>query len=68
MNRKSPKLDIAKVIEEFKKSEETAAHRNGTFKIEKPFDEALDTILRVKPTDELTHQRAHPTKTKKRQK
>jgi len=31
------------------KAEVSTAHRNGTFKIEKSFDEALDTILKVKP-------------------
>ena len=50
MNRKTKdRLDVAKVIEDFKKSEESSSHRNGTFKIEKPFEEALDTILKTKP-------------------
>lgn len=38
-------LEVANVMEGFQKSEESSSHRNGTFKIEKPFDEAIDTIL-----------------------
>jgi hypothetical protein len=43
-------LDIEGIMSEFQKSEESSSHRNGSFKIEKPFDEALDTILKSKPT------------------
>jgi len=42
-------LDVAKVIEDFQKSEESSGHRNGTFKINAPFEKALDTILKAKP-------------------
>jgi len=42
-------LDVAKVMKEFQEAEESTAHRKGTFKIEKPFEEALDTILKVNP-------------------
>jgi hypothetical protein len=38
-------LDVGKVIEDFQKAEESSAHRKGTFNIDKPFGEALDTIL-----------------------
>ena len=41
-------LDVEKIMEDFQKAEEaSSSHRNGTFKIGKPFDEALDTILRL---------------------
>jgi hypothetical protein len=43
------RLDVAKVMEDFQKAEESSSGRNGTFKIDKPFDEALDTILKAKP-------------------
>jgi hypothetical protein len=46
--RSSP-LDVAKVMEDFQKSEEASPRRNGTFKINKPFDEALGSILKAKP-------------------
>ena len=49
VKKKDIRLNVEKIIEEFEKSEQTSGHRNGTFKIEKPFDEALDTILKVKP-------------------
>ena len=50
MRRKScARLDVGKVMEDFKKVEESSGHRNGTFKIEKPFEEALETILKSKP-------------------
>jgi hypothetical protein len=35
-------------MEDFQKAEESSSHRNGTFKIDKPFEEALDTILKAK--------------------
>ena len=48
MSKKSnDRLDVAKVMEDFQKAEESSSHRNGTFKIEKPIDEALDTILKA---------------------
>jgi len=43
------RLDVAKVMEDFQKAEESSSRRNGTFKIEKPFEEALETILKSKP-------------------
>jgi len=43
------RFDVAKVMEEFQKSEESPLHRNGTFKIDAPFEKALDTILKAKP-------------------
>ena len=39
---------VGKVMEDFQKAEESPFDRSGTFKIEKPFDEALDTILKIK--------------------
>jgi hypothetical protein len=45
----SEPLDVAKVMEDFQKAEDSPSHRNGTFKIDKPFEEALDTILQAKP-------------------
>jgi hypothetical protein len=42
-------MDISYVIEQFNKSESSPAHRKGTFKIEAPFEKAVDTILKVKP-------------------
>lgn len=43
------RLDVAKVMEDFQKAEESSSHRNGTFKIDAPFDKALETILKSKP-------------------
>ena len=42
-------LDVDKVIQEFQKAEESSSGRNGTFKIDAPFEKALDTILKAKP-------------------
>jgi hypothetical protein len=36
-------------MEEFKKSEEASSRRNGTFKIDRPFDDALNVIVKAKP-------------------
>jgi len=41
-------------MEEFQKSEESSSSRNGTFKIESPFEKALDTILKAKPEAKKT--------------
>jgi len=50
MKRKTDdRLNVAKVMEEFQKAEESSSHRNGTFKIDAPFEKALDTILKAKP-------------------
>ncbi|MGB7592039.1 MAG: hypothetical protein WBO19_12450 [Terriglobia bacterium] len=43
------RLDVARVMEDFQKSEESSSHRNGTFKIDVPFEEALKTIVKAKP-------------------
>jgi len=42
-------LDVGKVMKEFREAEEFSTHRKGTFKIDKPFEEALETLLRSKP-------------------
>jgi len=39
----------ARVMEDFQKAEESSSPRNGTFKINAPFERALDTILKAKP-------------------
>ena len=44
----SKKLDVRKVLEEFQRAEESPAHHNGTFKIDAPFENALDTIIKAK--------------------
>jgi hypothetical protein len=50
MTRKTDdRLNITKVLEDFQTAEESTAHRKGTFKIDKPFEEALGTILKAKP-------------------
>ncbi|MGO8791468.1 MAG: hypothetical protein ACLQVL_29320 [Terriglobia bacterium] len=46
-------ISVERILAEFEKAERDPPHRNGTFKIEKPFDEALDTILKVKPQTKL---------------
>lgn len=48
-NLKSNRLDVEKILEDFDKEEKSKSHRKGTFKIDKPFEEALDTILKAKP-------------------
>ena len=45
----SDTINVARILEEFEKSEKSPSHRKGTFKIAKPFDEALQTILKAKP-------------------
>jgi hypothetical protein len=45
----SMKLDVRKLLEEFQKAEESPARHNGTFKIDAPFENALDTIIKAKP-------------------
>ena len=47
-HRKSD-LNVAKILEDFRKTEESSSGRNGTFKIDAPFEKALDTILKAKP-------------------
>ena len=53
-SRANERLDVEKVMEEFQKSEESSSSRNGTFKIESPFEKALDTILKAKPEAKKT--------------
>jgi hypothetical protein len=43
------RLNVPKIMGDFQKLEESSGHRKGTFNIEKPFEEALDTILKAKP-------------------
>jgi hypothetical protein len=51
MRKKSDdRLDVSTVMEEFQKSEASSGHRKGTFKIDAPFEKALDTILKAKPS------------------
>lgn len=47
--RSKTDLDVGKVLEEFQKAEESSSGPNGTFKINAPFEKALDTILKAKP-------------------
>ncbi len=50
MNRKTgDRLDVAKVMEDFQKDEESSSGRNGTFKIDATFDDALRKIVKAKP-------------------
>jgi hypothetical protein len=44
-------LNVRKVLEEFQEAESKKSHRRGTFKIDKPFEEALDSLLKAKPKD-----------------
>lgn len=48
MGRKSSNLNVVQVMEDFAKHEKTSTHRNGTFKIEAPFEKAIDAILKAK--------------------
>jgi hypothetical protein len=58
MNRKSrERLNVAKVLSEFRKAEKSSAHRQGTFKIKAPFEEALNTILKARPEPKLPNRR-----------
>jgi hypothetical protein len=41
-------IEIRKIVKEFERSESSKAHRKGTFKIEAPFEKALDTVLKSK--------------------
>jgi hypothetical protein len=50
MSRKTnDRLDVAKVMEDFQKSEKASSRRNGTFKIDRPFEDALNVIVKAKP-------------------
>jgi hypothetical protein len=57
--RKDDSLDVAKVMEDFQKAEESPTRRKGAFKIDKPFDEALDIILKAKPEHKATKPSRH---------
>jgi hypothetical protein len=46
---KSSTLDVRKVMREFEKQEAEGPHRKDALKIDKPFEEALDIILKAKP-------------------
>ncbi len=62
MKRESnSRLDVAKVMEDFQKSEDSSSHRYGTFKIDKPFEEALDTVLRARPKPATPKFKPHTT-------
>lgn len=50
----SKKLKVRKVLQEFQRAEESPAHHNGTFKIDAPFEKALDTIIKAKPEPKKT--------------
>lgn len=44
----SPKdLNVAEVVEQFEKEENSPAHHNGTFKIKATFEKALDVIVKA---------------------
>jgi len=47
--RRSDRLAVRKILKEFKKSEESGAHRKGTFKINMPFEDALKIVAHAKP-------------------
>ncbi len=56
MGRKSrERLSLQKVLGDFRKTEESPAHRKGTFKIDARFEEALNTIPKVKPQPGKQH-------------
>ena len=48
------RLNVAKVMEDFKKSQDSSSHRSGILKIDAPFEKALDTILEAKPDPKKT--------------
>lgn len=59
MNRKfRDKLNIEKVVADFQKSEDLSSHRRGTFKIDAPFEKALDTILKSRPDPQRKKRKA----------
>lgn len=43
------RLDVEGVIREFQDVENSPSHRKGAFKIDAPFEKALDTILKANP-------------------
>lgn len=42
-------LDVGKILDDFKKGEASSANRKGSLKIDAPFEEAMNKILRAKP-------------------
>jgi hypothetical protein len=48
-DKKHRSLNVSHILKEFSKAEESTTHRKGTFKIEAPFEKALDTVLKAKP-------------------
>jgi hypothetical protein len=49
MKREDARLSVKKVLSEFQKAENSPGRRKGTFKIDAPFEDALDRILKAKP-------------------
>lgn len=49
LTQQHKELSINKVWTQFQKEEASSGHREGTFKIDKPFEEALAAILKTKP-------------------
>jgi len=55
MRRKTnDRLNVVKVMDDFQKAEDDSSHRKGTFKIDAPFEKALDTMLKSKPAPKKT--------------
>jgi len=40
-------LNVEKLMDELQKEEATHTHRKGTFKVDKTFEEAIDTLRRT---------------------
>jgi hypothetical protein len=49
MSRKDTTLNVAKVLEDFQKAENSSIHRKDAFKIEGRFEDALKKISKAKP-------------------
>ena len=49
MKRKHTTLNVAKVLEDFQKAENSPTHRKDAFKIEGSFNDALKKIAKPKP-------------------
>lgn len=47
--RTNQALYIGRVVTDFQRSEESSSYRKGTFEIDKPFDQALNTVPRAGP-------------------
>ena len=50
-------LSVRKVLEQFDEVERSSAHRKGTFKIDMPFEDALQTVLKAKPDRKAKYKR-----------